>query len=119
MRVEKTSTSRKNLLCRLTPVMQSVICYLTFSEISIENGKVDMADIVLLIRYQAGWSISIYEKNCRHKCGFKDKHGGSRSVDPRGFVKRCPNPLSAVRITDREQFIAGAVRGFRCTRNIC
>ena len=40
------------------------------------NGKVDMADIVLLIRYQAGWSISIYEKaadiNADSKIGMAD-----------------------------------------------
>ena len=27
-----------------------------------QDGKVNMTDIVLLIRYQAGWSVSIYEK---------------------------------------------------------
>ncbi len=62
MRVEKNKHITEEFIMQVDPGNAVRDIQLNLLGDLNRNGKVDMADIVLLIRYQAGWSISIYEK---------------------------------------------------------
>lgn len=62
MRVEKNKHITEEFILQVDPGNAVRDIQLNLLGDLNRNGKVDMADIVLLIRYQAGWSISIYEK---------------------------------------------------------
>ena len=62
MRVEKNKHITEEFIMQIDPGNAVRDIQLNLLGDLNRNGKVDMADIVLLIRYQAGWSISIYEK---------------------------------------------------------
>ena len=76
MRVEKNKHITEEFIMQVDPGNAVRDIQLNLLGDLNRNGKVDMADIVLLIRYQAGWSISIYEKaadiNADSKIGMAD-----------------------------------------------